>query len=187
MSHYRRFYVSGGTYFFTVVTFRRKPLFAERTNIDLLGEAFRDLQKKRPFSLDALVLLPDHLHCIWTLPEGDKDFSNRWKMLKSFVSRRIDTPIGRDGSKEIWQPRFWEHWIRNEDDLHRHFDYIHFNPVKHGWVERPGDWNIARFSGMLKMDYTRMIGERTHQKVFQHWKLNKYIAGKRESGFCKAL
>ncbi len=95
---------------------------------------------QRPFQLEAIIILPDHLHCLWQLPEGDADYSNRWKMLKGYVMRHT-----RDLNGPVWQPRFWEHLIRDEDDRQRHMDYIHFNPVKHGLTNDPATWPASSF------------------------------------------
>ena len=120
-----------------------------------LRTAIETVRSTRPFTIDAWVLLPDHLHCIWTLPEGDADFSTRWMMIKRSVSlacreiyHRADwmtTSKSKHRESTIWQRRFWEHQIRDEDDLVRHVDYIHFNPVKHGNVQRVGDWPYSTF------------------------------------------
>ena len=145
---YRRFYQSGARYFFTVVTAKRKPLLIE--NIDRLRSAFRLCLLRYPFEIEAIVVLPDHLHTIWRLPEGDADFSKRWMVIKrKFSSGLPSTAVSQSKVKKrekgIWQRRFWEHCIRNEDDWRRHVDYIHFNPVKHGYVVKPGDWLYSSF------------------------------------------
>ena len=116
MSDYRRARVAGGCYFFTVVTYERRPLFGDVHHVDLLREAFAWTRARRPFDVDAIVILPDHLHSVWRLPEGDEDFSGRWRAIKQFVSRRLDTPVLRRGEKTVWQRRFWEHLIRDEED-----------------------------------------------------------------------
>lgn len=141
MSDYRRLRIGGGCYFFTVVCWRRKPVFASPEHIELLRNAFRNVMKDRPFSIDGIVVLPDHLHCIWRLPKGDDDFSGRWREIKKHVTRRITA----NGRQTIWQPRFWEHWIRDEDDWRRHLNYIHYNPVKHCLVGTPADWPYSSF------------------------------------------
>ena len=138
MSDYRRFYYPGGLYFFTAVTAGRRPLFAEEANVEVLRSALRHVIQRRPFKLEAIVVLPDHLHCLWQLPEGDADYSNRWKTLKGYVTRNL-----KDVHGPIWQPRFWEHLIRDDDDRRRHLDYIHFNPVKHGFVTDPAEWRFS--------------------------------------------
>ncbi len=140
MSDYRRLYLSGGLYFFTAVTAHRYPFFAQPHAVEIVRVAFRDVMRRRPFRLEAVVILPDHLHCLWQLPEGDSDYSNRWKMLKGYVTRHLP---GVDGT--VWQPRYWEHLIRDADDLQRHLDYIHFNPVKHGLTEDPAAWPASSY------------------------------------------
>ncbi len=161
MSDYRRLRVPGGCYFFTVVTYERRRLFAETHNVDLLREAFAHTKSRRPFSMDAIVILPDHLHCVWRLPEGDTDFSGRWRAIKQFVSRRIDAPRSPRGEKLVWQRRFWEHLIRDEEDWRRHVDYIHFNPVKHGLVHAPEDWPYSSFPRAVENGWYRTGWGRT--------------------------
>ncbi len=134
MSMYRRVYIPGGTYFFTVVTHARAALFADAVNITLLGEAMRTVRASRPFTLDAVVVLPDHVHCVMRMPDNDADFSSRWREIKKYVSRRVASV------QRFWQPRFWEHALRDEADWRNHMDYVHFNPVKHGFVTCAADW-----------------------------------------------
>ena len=154
MSNYRRVYHPGGLYFFTVITAQRRPIFRSAHAIDVLREGFRYVMARRPFELEAIVILPDHVHCLWQLPDGDADFSNRWKMLKGYVTRQLPEVVG-----PIWQPRFWEHLIRNEDDRQRHLDYIHFNPVKHGLVNDPAAWQASSFKRFRKRgDYPQGWG-----------------------------
>ncbi|MGK5094177.1 transposase [Deltaproteobacteria bacterium TL4] len=152
---YRRFQ-TGTWYFFTVVTFQRRPLFQDPENVNVLREAFRAIMKKHPFHLDAIVVLPDHLHCIWELPEQDHDFPMRWRQIKSDFTRNCSEeyksmPSASHRSRKeqsIWQRRYWEHQLRDEDDYWRHVDYIHYNPVKHGWVKEPVQWqwsSVHRF------------------------------------------
>jgi putative transposase len=150
MPNYRRFYVPGGTYFFTVSLLERRSDFLVR-HIDALREAVRATRRHRPFHIDGWVVLPDHLHCLWTLPPGDADFSNRWKAIKMRFVQTIE-PVerrsnvrGKRGERAIWQRRFWEHAIRDEEDYARHLDYIHYNPVKHGWVGSVNDWPYSTF------------------------------------------
>ncbi|MGA7875578.1 MAG: transposase [Desulfoferrobacter sp.] len=150
---YRRAKIEGGTYFFTLVTYGRAKLFSYPENIDLLKRAFLEVMTRHPFTIDAFVVLPDHLHCIWTLPETDRDFSKRWRQIKSSFSRRCKSefkpPITpsklRKKEQAVWQRRFWEHVIRDERDFTRHVEYIHYNPVKHGLVQAPGDWKYPSF------------------------------------------
>ena len=146
MSQYRRIFIPGGTYFFTVVTHDRAPRFTTPERVESLRAAFRQVMGARPFQIDAIVVLPDHLHCIWRLPEGDADYSGRWREIKKMVSRAIDVRANRRHERPIWQRRFWEHSIRDEKDWRKHLDYIHYNPVKHSLVVQPGDWPWSSFN-----------------------------------------
>jgi len=155
MPRYRRADTPGGTYFFTVVTYRRREVLTKPESRRILREVITAVKQQHPFNVDAWVLLPDHMHSIWTLPPGDKEFSKRWGMIKAGFSKRAKILLHRDewmnASKAkrrectIWQRRFWEHQIRNEDDYRRHMDYLHYNPVKHGLVERVIDWPYSTF------------------------------------------
>ena len=145
MSHYHRLYIPGGTYFFTVRLAKRgaNTLVDE---IGLLRSVYGSVTAEHPIICDAMVVLPDHIHAVWTLPPGDADFSIRWKKIKGIFSKHCKaqgTPstsmIGK-GEKGIWQRRFWEHGIRNAEEYHSYVEYCHFNPVKHGLVARPEDW-----------------------------------------------
>ncbi|MGK7882855.1 MAG: transposase [Crocosphaera sp.] len=150
---YRRAKTPGATYFFTLVTYRRRPILGESENIDLLREAFRYVIKKHPFKIDAIVILPEHLHCLWTLPENDANFSTRWRLIKSYFSRKcrayyqgnMTLSRTKKGEKAIWQRRFWEHQIRDNRDFINHVEYIHYNPVHHGLVNAPKDWSYSSF------------------------------------------
>jgi len=158
MPNYRRAFIKGGTFFFTVVTYGRYPIFKEEPSINLLLKCFETTMVAHPFTIDAVVVLPDHLHTIWTLPEGDSDFSTRWKMVKGAFSRRysgdrtgdISESMYQKHEKGIWQRRFWEHVIRDEADFNRHCDYIHYNPVKHGLVSSPADWKYSSFGHLVE-------------------------------------
>ena len=141
---YRRAQVPGGTFFFTVVTHQRARLLCDGTNPELIDGAFEYANEGRPFRVDAFVLLPDHLHCIRTLPEGDGNFSTRWRLIKAYFSRRCKERLAGRLSG-VWQPRFWEHTIRDDRDFKQHVDYIHYNPVKHGLVSSPRDWPYSTF------------------------------------------
>ena len=150
MPNYLRYRITGGCYFFTVNLLERdRSLLVD--HIDLLRESVRLCKQKRSFHIDAWVVLPEHMHCIWTLPEGDDDFSNRWKMIKIHFSKGLPNVEMRSkvrtkrGERGIWQRRFWEHAIRDESDYAVHMDYLHFNPVKHGWVENVADWPFSSF------------------------------------------
>jgi putative transposase len=150
MTNYRRYRVEGGTFFFTVVLLDRRSSLLT-TQIQNLREAFRTVKTHHPFDIDAMVVLPDHLHCILTLPPGDADFSLRWRQIKSAFSRGIPNGEGRSQSRinknerGIWQRRFWEHHIRDERDFRHRVDYIHFNPVKHGLVDWVSQWPYSTF------------------------------------------
>lgn len=146
MGDYRRTFVKGGCYFFTAVTFERRRLLVRNSQLDRLRHGLRTVMVSHPFRLEAIVVLPDHLHCIWTLPEGDADFSTRWRLLKRHFSAASSLPTRRNGAKPVWQSRFWEHLIRDEEDFRRHLDYIHYNPVKHGYVNAPAQWAYSSFT-----------------------------------------
>jgi putative transposase len=150
MSEYRRNRIPGGTYFFTVVLLdRRSDLLTSQ--VDVLREAVKQTRKRRPFHIDAWVVLPDHLHCIWTLPSGDDDFSGRWYDIKMSFSKAIPRTENRSassvrrGERGIWQRRFWEHTIRDDRDYAAHMDYVHFNPVKHAYAAQPAEWPYSSF------------------------------------------
>lgn len=155
MSLYRRYFVPGGTFFFTVVTEQRAPLFTEEPARRILGSVMRRCFLKYPLDVIAIVLLPDHLHALWALPSGDARYSMRWSRIKGQFTRQWLARGGREQPRpaarvreerrSVWQRRFWEHTIRDEDDLEAHFDYIHYNPVKHGLVARPRDWPWSSF------------------------------------------
>ena len=136
---YRRAFVPGATYFFTVVTAGRRPVFADVEACDGLREALRRVAERRPFTVDAVVVLPDHLHCLWTLPPDDADYSTRWRLIKTRVTRT------HGAGQSLWQPRYWEHLIRDESDYRQHVEYIHYNPVKHGYAARPSEWPYSSF------------------------------------------
>jgi len=164
MPTYTRWYRPGGTYFFTLnLQDRRRDLLVR--HVACLRKAFASIQSKRPFQIPATVVLPNHLHCIWTLPIDDEDFSERWSLIKAEFSRGIPRieycSASRRARRErgVWQRRFWEHLIRDQDDLNRHIDYIHYNPVKHGLVTSPRDWPYSSFhryvrNGILDMNWS---------------------------------
>jgi putative transposase len=156
MTAYRRNFVPGGSFFFTVnLLDRRQRLLTE--HIGHLRAAFRDTRARHPFTIDAIVVLPDHLHAIWTLPDGDHDFASRWRLIKSAFSRallpgeQISASRASKGERGIWQRRYWEHTLRDERDFSRHVDYIHFNPVKHQHVGRVKDWKHSSFHRMVRL------------------------------------
>ncbi len=154
MVRYRRNIVPGGTYFFTV-TLADRTSSALIDHVDTLRMAFRMARQERPFAIDAIVVLPEHLHAIWTLPSNDGDFSGRWKRIKAHFTRRlvaagVAVERRRDDEFAVWQSRFWEHTIRDEADFERHVDYAHFNPVKHGLVNRVRDWPYSSFHAYVR-------------------------------------
>ena len=160
MSHFRRWFVPGATYFFTVVTYHRAPLFRAEPARSLLRTVWLQTQQAMPFTNLASVLLHDHFHCLWTLPSGSDDYSTRLQRIKAEFTMAwlaqggyepvVSSSQRRRGNRGVWQRRFWEHVIRDQDDLERHFDYIHFNPVKHGYVSRPGDWAYSTFQRYVR-------------------------------------
>ena len=149
MVGYRRCYVPGGTYFFTVtVRDRSSGLLVER--IEALRASMRAVHARAPWETVALVVLPDHLHAVWRLPEGDSDYSGRWRAIKAGFVRRVGDVPGAQrrnhrGEARIWPSRFWEHTLGDERDLRHHVDYVHINPVKHGLVQRVCDWPWSTF------------------------------------------
>ena len=150
MPDYRRNRVPGGTYFFTVTLLdRRSDLLV--THITALRDAVRDVRTRTPFHIDAWVVLPEHMHCIWTLPPGDHDYSGRWQAVKKAFVKAVPATEPRSavrarrGERGIWQRRFWEHTIRDERDYAAHMDYVHFNPVKHALAAHPAGWAFSSF------------------------------------------
>jgi len=152
---YRRVTIPGATYFFTVNLYNRKSNLLIK-EVDLLRTIFRRIGHLHPFVIDAIVILPDHLHAIFTLPENDSNYSLRWNLIKGFFSKEIQTQERITASRKnknergIWQRRFWEHLIRNEQDLKNHIDYIHYNPVKHGYVQQPDEWKYSSIYQYIK-------------------------------------
>ncbi len=174
MSEYRRAKVRGGTYFFTLNTFRRAKFLIQEPFRHSLREGIETTRASLPFEIVAWVLMPEHLHCIWRLPEGDADFSKRWAMIKRTVSKQcghlveIDAGLGQSklarNESVVWQRRFWEHQIRDDLDLQRHVDYIHYNPVKHGHAASVADWPYSTFhryvqQGVYPLDWAGGAGD----------------------------
>ncbi len=155
MPDFHRYRVPGGCYFFTVNLLERRGNALLNDRIDLLRDAVRRVRRSRPFTIDAWAVLPDHLHCVWTLPPGEDDFSARWRLIKTFFVRdlprteRLSRVRRADGERGIWQRRFWERAIRDDEDYAAHMDYVHFNPVKHGLVASPADWPYATFKSCV--------------------------------------
>ena len=155
MTSYRRNFVPGGLYFFTLALANRHSDLL-LTHVDTLKQAIQAEKQQNPFVVVALVILPDHLHAIWRLPDGDCDYPNRWRRIKGAFSSAL--PKGEDvsdsraqkGERGIWQRRFWEHTVRDERDLQTHCDYNHFNPVKHGHARRVADWPHSTFHAYVE-------------------------------------
>jgi putative transposase len=168
MPKYLRNYLPGGTYFFTVVTQDRRAILTTASSRKHLRTAIQCELQRAPFTQVAIALLPEHLHTVWSLSEGDADYSIRWKRIKQRFTRSFladggeeaETTANRKKHQErgVWQPRFWEHTVRDEDDLERCINYIHYNPVKHGLVERVCDYPWSTFhdyvkSGVYSLDW----------------------------------
>jgi putative transposase len=156
MANYRRLYTPGACYFFKLVAYRRQPIFCDALFRSALRQAIVQTRIKYPFAINAWVLLPDHLHTIWTLPQGEANYSQRWQQIKRKVSLTIGAEYNRaelltpskikHRESTIWQRRYWEHQIRNQADFNHHLDYCHYNPVKHGLCQKPKDWPYSTFN-----------------------------------------
>ncbi len=160
MPEYRRIYQPGGTYFFTLVTYNRKPIFHSKHARDLLHTAWVDVKSRHTFETIAVCLLPEHIHAIWKLPEGDADYAMRWKEIKRLFTREYLRQIGSgdirnesrqiQGEAAIWQRRYWAHVLFDQNDLNNHIDYIHINPLKHSLVDQVSDWEYSSFHKYVK-------------------------------------
>jgi putative transposase len=164
MTQYRRASIPGATWFFTVNLAEPNGNRLLVDEVDTLRSAFRTVQATHSFRIDAAVILPDHLHCIWTLPPRDSDFSTRWGLIKGNFSRaiqkgeRLSPSQIKRGERGLWQRRFWEHLIRDEDDFRHHTDYIHWNPVKRGWVQKVWIGRIPAFMAIYDAVCMKRIG-----------------------------
>ena len=156
MSDYRRAWHPGGTWFFTVNLLHRQGNDLLVRHIDLLRHAVAIVRQSHPFIIHAWVVLPEHLHCVIELPAGDTDFALRWRLIKLMFSRALphepchNASRRRRGERSIWQRRYWEHLIRDEADFTAHLDYVHGNPLKHGWVKTVRDWPFSTFHALVK-------------------------------------
>jgi putative transposase len=169
MPEYRRAILEGGTFFLTVVTDLRRPLLATDNARRLLRAALEATQRGRPFTIDAIVVLPDHFHCIWTLPPGDHDFSTRMRLVKGRFTHAFLAAGGRETlsspsrprreERSVWQRRFWEHTLRNDAEFQRLCNYIHYNPVKHGHASCPHAWPYSSFQ--------RFVAEERYEASWQ--------------------
>ncbi len=156
MPNYRRDY-GGAVWFFTVVSYARRPVLTGAVARDALRAAIGDCRIRFPFRIDAWVLLPDHLHAVWTLPDSDPDYSRRWSVIKRrFTQNMPKVPAGERGNsgprvaEPLWQPRFWAHRIDDEADLEHHVNYVHINPLKHGLVRRVVGWPWSSFHRLVR-------------------------------------
>ncbi len=181
MSRYIRFR-EGQVYFFTVVTHRRRPILTTDLGRHALRDAIQEVRLAVPFEMTAVVLLPDHLHAVWTMPPGDTDYSARWRLIKTAFPKNWQRETGtgavrsasrrRKGEQEIWQRRFFEHVCRDDDDLRRCVDYTHVNPLKHGLVQRVCDWPSPSFHRYVTAGvYAREWGSADvwHGDEFRHF------------------
>lgn len=164
MPNYRRAFVPGATWFFTVNLLERQGNDLLVRHIDLLRDSVRMVHGRHPFLIGAWVVLPDHMHCVWTLPPGDMDYPLRWRLIKTFFCRALPVSEHRSavrlrrGERGIWQRRYWEHQIRNDEDFRRHVDYVYVNPLKHGLARRVRDWPYSSFhrdvtAGLYPLDW----------------------------------
>ena len=157
MRTYTRARIPGGCYFFTVNLANRHGNDLLVRHIANLRDAFRRTRTEHPFMIDGIAILPDHLHCIWRLPEGDSNFPMRWRLIKARFSQslpdgeRITDSRARKGERGIWQRRYWEHVIRDDRDHRVHMDYIHFNPMRHGHVTAVRDWPYSSFHRCVRL------------------------------------
>jgi putative transposase len=160
MSNYRRFYIPGGTIFLTLVTYQRYPIFSQPENVSLLRHAVANVRSEMPFEIIGAVVLPEHLHFIWNLPDNDADYSKRVGKIKVLLTKSLGNNVNlpenlsksrrKHRESNVWQRRFWDHYIRDEVDLQIHLDYIHYNPVKHGLVSCPHLWSYSSFEKMVR-------------------------------------
>ncbi|MDY6782603.1 MAG: transposase [Cyanobacteriota bacterium] len=159
MPNYKRIQITGGTYFFTLVTYQRYPWLCNPLARHTLRAAIEKVRQKYPFTIDAFVLLPDHFHCILTLPDEDSDYATRLRLIKTFVTKtgkdelklEVEITNSRQKRKEsnLWQRRYWEHALRDEEDFANHCDYIHYNPVKHGFCKMPQQWQFSSIHRLI--------------------------------------
>jgi putative transposase len=180
MPNYRRFRVEGAIYFFTLVTDGRQPFLCTDDARALLRKFLKECDERWPFTISAIVLLPDHLHTLWSLPQGDDKYSRRWGWIKKEFTKAwlgsghpeqlVSAGRARKRQHGVFQPRFWEHLIRDEEDFERHADYIHYNPVKHRYVASPRDWSWSSFhryvkAGIYPIDWGQSIDEKCFANI----------------------
>ena len=151
---YRRAKAPGSTFFFTVVTNNRRKIFTDKQTVALLRQSIKVVQMRHPFKVEAAVILPDHLHMLWRLPDEDGDYATCWRLSKSYARVYPATSSRQTKSERTaWQRRYWEHLIRDETDWRRHVDYIHYNPVKYGFVDAPRAWQYSSFHSYVSRGY----------------------------------
>jgi len=158
MQHYRKIKQPGATFFFTLATYQRRKILDKAPYYQALKSAISAVRKTHPFTIEAFVLLPDHLHCIWTMPSNDCDYAIRWGLIKNQVSRQEKAltktaMIGQSRISEesgFWERRVWKHQIGDDKDYAVHVDYIHWNPVKHGYVSKVNHWPYSSFHKFVK-------------------------------------
>lgn len=163
MSKYIRSYTQGAFYFFTLVSYNRRKIFCNEDFLQAFKNSIRQIQHQYPFEIIAWMQLPDHLHCIWKMPENDADYSMRWSQIKRLTTQacpqyqlsidELSHSKVKRYEKGIWQRRFFEHQIRDEADFVKHMDYLHYNPVKHGLVETVSDWPYSSFHRYVNQGY----------------------------------
>ena len=178
-----RSHAPGPCYFFTVATHDRRPILI--AEIDRLRHAFRTVRARHPFTLEAIVVLPDHLHTMWRMDEEDGDFSMRWRVLKRLFSTGLDAPMPNESrlrkrERSVWQRRFWDHVIRDDDDWRRHLDYIHYNPVRHGYCGAPGEWPYSSFGRMVEQGWYDPEWGRTESPLAADEAFGRGIEGQAE-------
>lgn len=163
MSQYIRSTTQGGIYFFTLVTYKRRKIFCNADFLHVFKQSIKYIQHRYPFEILAWVQMPDHLHCIWQMPIDDANYSMRWSQIKRLTTQscpqyhlshdKLNASKIKRNEKGVWQRRFYEHEIRNEQDLKNHLDYLHYNPVKHGLVDNVGDWQYSSFHRLVGEGY----------------------------------
>ena len=163
MPKYIRSYKKGAFYFFTLISYNRRKIFCEEDFLVVFKNSIRLVQQQYPFEIIAWVQLPDHIHCIWQMPENDADYSMRWSQIKRLTTQacphyhlttdELNLSEVKRNERGIWQRRFLEHQIRNESDFIKHMDYIHYNPIKHGLVERVTDWEYSSFHRCVRQGF----------------------------------
>ena len=178
MPNYHRYRQLGGCYFFNVNLLERFPNDLLVKHIDILRSVTKKVKTRMPFHIDAWVVLPDHMHCIWTLPNADDNFATRWRLIKTYFAKALPQTERRSsvrqkrGERGIWQRRYWEHYIRDDNDYQRHMDYLHFNPVKHGYVKCVNDWPFSTFLLLVEKGiYSKNWGP----QVIDDLKVGEYV------------